>query len=141
MKKPPKKREPITQPFYKKRPAWWLKLLDLFHINEKQYWVSFSLFSLLDFILFFMFVFDASHQEYYIDLSSYSHLFCIYFALNTPLAPFGYYWAQEKRNKFPSGWIKNIFLMGDRGTSFEVILTLLSPLIILYKVAKHCYSK
>lgn len=123
----------MTMPCYKKRPKWWMTLLEIFHITERQYWVYFFLaigiaitVFLVDNCRNFTCHFPVEH------LFIYQYICCI-----IPTAPFGYSWSQQKFKQMPESWLKTVIATGSRASMLETIASLISPIIVIQALIKH----
>lgn len=128
----------MTMPFYKKRPQWWITLLKIFHITEKQYWIAITIAIIV--ALAVLALMSCSYSS--CTSPSQDQLFIFQILCSCiPTAPLGYYWSQDKMKNFPEGWVKDVFLRGERGTLFETLASLFSPIIIIYVLIKNYGEK
>lgn len=116
----------MSIPLYKKRPQWWLKLLSIFNMTDKQYWLG-----LLCNISISAIVFLSEYSLYD------EHILLIYYLISCCLTgPFGYYWAKQKLQNLPNDGFK--FYIISEPIIFAVIF---APIILIYVLLKHYLAK
>lgn len=122
----------MTTPFYKKRPQWWIKLLDIFHITEKQYWTIF--FAYLAILIISLLVEKFILQRFSINNVDIYKLF--WYSL--PTAPFGYYWILHNLKKLPNDWFRAHLIQSE---PYRIIGAIFSPIITLVVLVKHYFAR
>lgn len=110
-----------------KRPQWFLKLLEIFDIDEKQYWNTFrNMFVINSIIILLIPLFFPNDLRL-------AYFVSIYFLSVIPLAPFSYKIAYKIKNR---AW----FGPTER-EDCAFILYLLAPILVFYKLIKYYFSK
>ncbi|QIM63162.1 hypothetical protein A1D29_07640 [Pasteurellaceae bacterium Orientalotternb1] len=121
----------MTIPFYKKRPQWWIKLLNIFHITEKQYWTIFTYTIIL--------IISALLLENHVFNSHINDCLFYYAIISSITTPFGHYWIQYTlHNNLADDWFKN-FLVNEQAV--WILSALASPFIFIGVLLRYYFTK